>query len=83
MPIPEGLVIRRVVAHPQQGGNSVAPPDGPLPSYMGVVVTSGVTKSGSVTSGNTTQIVVVQTNAGYAPATGHTGTGVVVAIYCP
>ncbi len=67
----------------QQGGNSVAPPDGPLPSYMGVVVAGGVTKSGPITSGNTTQIVVVQTNAGYGPAPGHAGTGVVVAIYCP
>lgn len=67
----------------QQGGNSVGPPTGPLPSYMGVVVTTAVTKSGSVSAGNISQIVVVQTNGEYAPAPGHVGTGPIVAKYCP
>jgi hypothetical protein len=66
----------------EQGGNSTKPPDGPLPSYMGVVVASGVTKSGSVTAGNISKIVVVQTNGAYGPAPGHSGYGLVVATYC-
>jgi uncharacterized repeat protein (TIGR01451 family) len=66
-----------------QGGNSVGPPDGPLPSYMGVVVTTSVTKSGSTSSGNVARIVVVQTNAGYSSSPGHAGTGLIVATYCP
>jgi hypothetical protein len=68
----------------EQGGNSVKPPDaGTLPSYMGVVVTNSVTKSGSTSSGNVARIVVVQTATGYAPAPGHVGTGLIVATYCP
>jgi uncharacterized repeat protein (TIGR01451 family) len=68
----------------QQGGNSVAPPaEGTLPSYMGVVVSSIVTKTGNTAAGNIVSIVVVQTNSGYSTAPGHTGTGTVVAVYCP
>jgi hypothetical protein len=47
------------------------------------VVSTGVAKSGSATSGDTASIVVVQTNPGYAPNPGHPGTGTVVAQYCP
>jgi hypothetical protein len=68
----------------RQGGNSVAPPAaGDIPAYMGVVVSTGVAKSGPVTAGDTARIVVVQTNPGYAPNPGHSGTGTVVAQYCP
>jgi len=67
----------------QNGGNSTDPPDGPLPAYMGVVVTTSVTKAGPITSGNVARIVVVQTAAGYGPSPGHPGTGTVIATYCP
>lgn len=63
------------------GGNSSSPPSG-VPSYMGTLVTSKVTKSGSVIGGNTIGIVVVKTKAGYAPNPGGHGTGVIVAKYC-
>jgi hypothetical protein len=63
-------------------GNSTPPPDGPLPSFMGVIVTSHSTKSGPTISGDTVHIVVVQTNPGYAPNPGHRGTGTVVAQVC-
>jgi hypothetical protein len=63
-------------------GNSAPPPAGPLPAFMGVIVSSSISKSGSLISGNTPDIVVVQTNAGYAPNPGHAGTGTVVATFC-
>lgn len=63
-------------------GNSTPPPSGPLPAFMGVVVTDSVTKSGSTISGNSIHIVVIQTNPGYAPNPGHAGTGKVVAVIC-
>jgi hypothetical protein len=63
-------------------GNSTPPPDGPLPTYMGVIVSSSIAKSGSTISGNTPHIVVVKTNPGYAPDPGHAGTGTVVAQAC-
>jgi NHL repeat len=63
-------------------GNSSSPPNGPLPSYLGVIVSSSVAKSGSTISGNVPHIVVVKTNGGYGPDPGHAGTGVVVALAC-
>src|SRR5207245_2313985 len=48
-------------------GNSTPPPSGPLPAFMGVIVTSSATKTGSIISGNSIQIVVVWTTAGYTP----------------
>ena len=63
-------------------GNSTPPPAGPLPSYMGVIVTSSARKSGSQISGDTPNIVVVKTNPGYEPNPGHRGTGTVVAQVC-
>ncbi len=60
-------------------GNSSAPPAAPLPTYMGVIVSSSISKSGSTISGNTVRIVVVRTAPGYAPDPGHAGTGTVVA----
>ena len=47
-------------------GNSSGPPSGPLPSYMGVIVSSTVVQSGSVITGDVPKIVVVQTYPGYA-----------------
>ena len=63
-------------------GNSAPPPNGPLPAYMSVIVTSKVTKSGSTISGTIVKIVIVKTNAGYDSDPGHPGTGTVVATVC-
>jgi hypothetical protein len=62
-------------------GNSSSPPAS-VPSYMGVLVSSSVTKSGSTISSDTTKIVVVKTEPGYAADPGHHGTGTIVATYC-
>jgi hypothetical protein len=62
-------------------GNSPPPVSG-VPSYMGVVVTSAVTKSGNGISGNSTHIVVVKINPGYAPNPQSAGTGTIVATFC-
>jgi hypothetical protein len=63
-------------------GNSTPPPAGPLPSYMGIIVSSSITQNGSVISGDTQHIVVVKTSLGYQPDPGHAGTGTVVAQVC-
>lgn len=63
-------------------GNSSGPPAGPLPTYLGVVVTSSVDKPGSTVTGNITQIVIVKTDPGYAPDPLFHGTGTVVAVLC-
>jgi PKD repeat protein len=63
-------------------GNSPPPPAGPLPSFIGIIVSSSISKSGSEISGNTVHIVVVQTNPGYRNDPGHPGTGTVVAQVC-
>jgi len=63
-------------------GNSAPPPSGPLPRFMGVIVTSSVNKSGSAISGNTFHIVVVEVSPGYASSPGHSGIGTVVAQIC-
>ena len=63
------------------GGNS-APPTSGVPSYMGVLVTSSVTKSANNIAGNFAEIVVVITDPGYAPGPGHSGTGRIVATFC-
>jgi hypothetical protein len=63
-------------------GNSTPPPNAPLPSYMGVVVSTTVSQSGPTVSGNVASILVVNTYPGYAPDPGHHGTGTVVATYC-
>lgn len=62
-------------------GNSPPPARG-VPSYMGVLVTSKVTKSGPRILGNTVHIVVVKVGSGYAPNPGHHGAGMIVATYC-
>ncbi len=63
------------------GGNSPPPVSG-IPSYMGVIVASSVTKPGSTISGNFGKIVVVKTDLGYAPTPDHPGTGTIVAAFC-
>jgi hypothetical protein len=63
-------------------GNNAPPPNGPLPAYMGVIVTSSTSNSGPTIFGNTPKIVVVRTNPGYSNNPGHAGTGTVVANVC-
>jgi hypothetical protein len=58
------------------------PPTAAVPSYMGVLVPSEVTKSGSQIAGNTVSIIVVKVDPGYAPKPSAHGTGVIVATYC-
>jgi folate-dependent phosphoribosylglycinamide formyltransferase PurN len=53
-----------------------------VPSYMGVLVTSKVTKSGNGVAGNTVHIVVVKVAPGYSPNPMDHGTGTIVALYC-
>jgi hypothetical protein len=65
-----------------QPGNSPPPADGPLPSYMGVLVTASVDVNGKTRSGGVLHIVVVQPGSGYAPNPGHDGTGTIVGTYC-
>jgi hypothetical protein len=50
---------------------------------MGVLVAGTITKSGSDIDGTWGKIVVVRTDAGYAPNPGHPGTGAIVATFCP
>jgi len=61
-------------------GNSPPPPDGPLPTFVKVLVTDGVSKSGQTISGSVTDIAVVQIDPGYDANPGHAGTGTVVAL---
>ena len=62
-------------------GNSSGPPSS-IPTYMAVIVSSSITKSGSTITGNAPQIVVVKTDPGYDSNPGHAGTGTVVAVWC-
>lgn len=62
-------------------GNSSGPP-ATVPAYMSVVVSSSVSQSGSVITGNVQEVVIVKTNSGYAADPGHPGTGEVVAVVC-
>jgi len=60
-------------------GNSSQPPN-TVASYIAVMVSSTVTKSGSTISGNVVAIAIVRTDAGYAGNPGHAGTGTVIAV---
>src|SRR6267378_576526 len=62
-------------------GNSTPPPPS-VPKLMGVIVSSMVTQSGSIISGNIKQVVIVRNDPGYAPSPGHPGTGTEIAIVC-
>ena len=62
-------------------GNSSAPP-ADVEGVVRMVVSSTVTKSGPVISGDTAEVVLVQVDPGYGPNPGHPGTGTVLAIVC-
>jgi hypothetical protein len=62
-------------------GNSSEPP-ADVADVVRVVVSSTVTKSGPVISGNTAKVVLVRTDPGYGPNPGHPGTGTVVSVVC-
>jgi 6-phosphogluconolactonase (cycloisomerase 2 family) len=62
-------------------GNRSRPPAG-VPTYMDVIVSGTITKSGSRISGDTEAVVVVRTDPGYDGDPGHPGTGTVVAQVC-
>jgi hypothetical protein len=62
-------------------GNSPPQTTG-VPSYMGVLVASSVTKKGTTISGTWAKVVVVRVSPGYAPSPGHPGTGNIVATFC-
>jgi CSLREA domain-containing protein len=62
-------------------GSSSHPP-ATIPAYMAVIVSSSITQSGSLVSGNAVHVVIVKTKPGYAPDPGHPGTGTVVAVIC-
>ena len=59
-------------------GNAGDPPAA-VPAFMGVVVSTTITKKGSTTSGDTLEIVVIKTDPGYEGNPGHAGTGTLVA----
>jgi hypothetical protein len=62
------------------GNSSNAPAS--LPSFMAVIVAGSVSQSGSVVSGGAPEIVIVQTNPGYAPDPAFPGTGTIVGVLC-
>ena len=62
-------------------GNSSNPPAS-VPSYMGVIASGHVGQNGPLLSGDVPAIVIVKTDAGYAPNPGHAGTGQVLAVFC-
>jgi hypothetical protein len=62
-------------------GNSSNPP-GRVPEYLGVIVSSRITKSGPISTGDTVHVVVVRTGPGYAGNPGHPGNGEIVAVVC-
>jgi len=62
-------------------GNSSKPPDS-VPSFIAVIASSTVTRSGNTITGDISKIVIVRTLPGYGPSPGHSGTGVVVAVVC-
>jgi hypothetical protein len=62
-------------------GNSTPPPP-TIPAVMGVIVSSNVTQSGSVITGNIVHVVIVKTNPGYAPNPGSPGTGKILGFLC-
>jgi hypothetical protein len=47
-----------------------------------VIVSSQISKSGPVISGDTTAVALVQVDSGYAADLGHPGTGTVVGFQC-
>ena len=62
-------------------GNSSGPPSS-IPEFITVIVSSSITKSGNVISGDIPGMAIVKTDPGYDHNPGHAGTGTVVAIIC-
>jgi hypothetical protein len=62
-------------------GPSSRPPAS-VPSYIAVIASSSISRSGTTTSGDAPHIVIVKTNPGYAANPSHPGTGTVVAVLC-
>lgn len=62
-------------------GNSSGPPAA-IPEYITVIVSSSISKNGSVISGNNRKLVIVKTNPGYGPSPGNSGTGTVYSVVC-
>lgn len=60
-------------------GNSSEPPS-TIPTYIAVIVSSKITKSGSTIAGDVKMIAIVRTDAGYQGNPGHAGTGTIVAL---
>jgi hypothetical protein len=63
-------------------GGSSPPPPVTVPAYTAMLVTNSVTKSGNTVSGTKPKIVIMRTDAGYQPSSGHAGTGHVAAVFC-
>jgi hypothetical protein len=47
-----------------------------------VIVSSSITKSGPIISGDIPMMVTIHTDPGYGPNPGHAGTGTVTAVVC-
>jgi hypothetical protein len=62
-------------------GNSSHPP-ATVGEVIPVIVSSQITKSGPVISGDATEVVLVQVDPGYAGDPGHPGTGTVIGFEC-
>jgi hypothetical protein len=63
-------------------GNSSEPPSS-VPQFITVIVSSSITRSGSMITGNNYKMVIVKTDPGYTSDPGHAGTGTVVSVVCP
>jgi hypothetical protein len=64
-------------------GNSSAPPAADsVTGQIPVIVSTAVSKSGPVISGDISTVVLVQVDPGYEPDPGHPGTGTVVGVVC-
>ena len=62
-------------------GNS-SPPALGVPTYTAMIVASSISMGGPLSTGDTLHIVIVRTDPGYAPNSGHAGTGVIVGVLC-
>ncbi|HEX3143780.1 MAG TPA: carboxypeptidase regulatory-like domain-containing protein [Pyrinomonadaceae bacterium] len=62
-------------------GNSSGPPAA-IPEFITVIVSSSVTKNGSILSGNNRKLVIVKIDPGYGPSPGGAGTGTVYSVVC-
>ena len=62
-------------------GNSSHPP-ATVGDVIPVIVSSQITKSGPVISGDATEVALVQVDPGYAGDPGHPGTGTVIGFEC-